>query len=272
MTARVVAVLPTLGDRNDTLALAIGSVVGQMATGLVRLVVVVPPAAHDARALAADAGATVIDDPRNGLAGAMNAGVEAADGEEFYVGLGDDDLLRAGGISHLLEVADRTGSLVAFGACDYIDETGETIGTNRAGRLAVALLSWGPNLIPHPGTLIRLDAIRSAGGFALNRPYTMDLDMFLKIKGQGRIASTRRTVAAFRWHRESLTVAGRRASAAEALEVKKNMLPPRLRSFSSLWLSPIAWSTVKAGEVVSARSRRMDERRSVKKSGIGLGA
>lgn len=258
MVSRVLVVLPTLGDRIDTLKEAIASVEMQQRECSIRLVVVAPDRAVEARAIALAAGATVVDDPREGLAGAMNAGIAAASGEEFYVGLGDDDLLRPNGVRTLLALADaQPRAVVYFGACDYIDSEGRIIGTNRAGRAASMILSWGPNLIPHPGSLIRLVSLQAVGGFALKRPYTMDLDAFLKLKGLGRFVSTRTSVSAFRWHRDSLTVAGRGESAREALAVKRAHLPAWARPLSFLWLRPVAWATENAGRLVNRRAAKI---------------
>ena len=251
-------VLPTLGDRLETLELALASVTEQVVDAPVRLVVVVPSSAAEARALADKHGAVIVDDPRRGLAAAMNEGVGARESEAFYVGLGDDDLLRPGSLAFLGSLAKRTpDAVVYYGACDYIDAEGRVIGTNSSGDLAKHILPWGPNLIPHPGSLIRLDSLLEVGGFAEDLPYTMDLDAFLKLRRKGRLVSTRRVVSAFRWHSESLTVADRRRSASEALRVKRNHLPRGMRTISMLLLGPIAWLTSNAGRVVSARSRRM---------------
>jgi len=258
MAHSVLAVLPTLGDRLETLEAAIRSVIDQKRDVDVRLVVVAPPSAIEARRLAESVGATIVDDPKSGLAGAMNAGVSARDGESFYVGLGDDDLLREGGLRHLLDLAEKNPeAVVYFGACDYIDGDDRTIGVSRAGRLATMILAWGPDLIPHPGTLIRLDALEKVGSFDAHRRYAMDLDAFLKLKRVGRFVSTKRSVAAFRWHADSLTVSGRAASAKDAMEVKQAHLPAWLRPISAAWLVPVSWATEHAGKLVNGRARRL---------------
>lgn len=258
MADSVLVVLPTLGQRMATLRDALESVAAQRGEVDLRLVVVLPVSATDARTLALTFGADLVDDPKRGLAGAMNAGVEARSGEKFYVGLGDDDLLRPHGIKTLIDLATkRENSVVAYGACDYIDAESRIIGTNRVGRLASSVLSWGPNLIPHPGALIDLDALEKIGGFAENRPYTMDLDAFLRLKRVGRFVCTKESVSAFRWHADSLTVADRKTSAREALDVKRNHLSGPVRGISLVWLGPISLATLAAGEIVSWRARRL---------------
>lgn len=255
--SKTLVVLPTLGDRLDTLKLALESVVAQSAESAIRLVVVVPRNATAARELATSYGADLVDDPRRGkLAGAMNEGIAARIDEDYYCGLGDDDLLRPGGIALLdsLMIQDDK-NVVAYGACDYIDEAGATINVSRAGAWAARILPWGPNLLPHPGTLIKLDALSQVGGFAEDRPLSMDLDAFLKLKKVGRFVSTTTSVSAFRWHSDSMTVSNREASNREARAVKRQHLPEWLRPVSPLWSVPVGWAVTLASKVVSARGR-----------------
>ncbi|TFC27304.1 glycosyltransferase [Cryobacterium sp. TMT1-3] len=258
MANSLLVVLPTLGERIDSLKEALASVSATAKVVNLRLIVVLPVIAQEARLLAAEHGAEIIDDPRQGLAGAMNAGIAARAGEKYYVGLGDDDLLRPTGIRALFHRAEEHQDVVvAYGACDYINAESRVIGTNRVGKLATLILSWGPNLIPHPGALVDLDALQGIGGFALNRPYTMDLDAFLQLKKVGRFVFVPDAVSAFRWHADSLTVADRRKSAAEALDVKRSYLPAAVRSLSVAWLGPISWATRVAGNVVSYRAGKI---------------
>jgi glycosyltransferase involved in cell wall biosynthesis len=255
----VLVVLPTLGDRLDTLRDAFESVVAQRVDAEITLVVVAPSNATRARELALEYGAILIDDPKRGLAGAMNAGLASRKGEKYYLGLGDDDLLRPGSIRMLLQLmAVRDSNVVAYGACDYIDAESRLLGRNNAGPWAARILSWGPNLVPHPGTLIQLDALIASGGFDEGLPYTMDLDAFLSLKKRGTFASTRVPTAAFRWHADSLTVADRGRSTREARLVKQRHLPAALRVVSAVWLFPVQWATTTAGAVVSRRSRRIE--------------
>ena len=58
---------------------------------------------------------------------------------------------------------------------------------SRAGRAARWLLPWGPDLIPHPGSIIRLDALRAIGLFDPSLKYAMDLDAFLSLRAHGRV-------------------------------------------------------------------------------------
>ena len=220
-----------------------------------RPVVIVARGATGARTLARGSGADLVDDRDEGLSAAINRGLEARNDETFYAWIGDDDLFRPGGLKTLTALMQANPEAVlAYGGCDYIGEHGETLACSNAGRLARFLLPWGPDLIPHPGTLIRLAALTRIGGFDCTLRYAMDLDALLKLRDHGSFACTRTPVSAFRWHADSLTVANRDAASREAEYVKRRHLPAALRPFSPLWHCPVRFASALAARLVSARA------------------
>jgi GT2 family glycosyltransferase len=221
--------------------------------------VVLPAHATTARAMARNHGATIVDDPKKGISHAINLGVRARRDEEFYAWMGDDDLFRPGGLLLLRALLQSNpGAVVSYGACDYISPQGVVLRTNRAGLLARAMLAWGPNLIPHPGSMIRIDALERVGLFDESLKYAMDLDVFLKLRALGSFVATRTPVSAFRWHAESLTVSARTASGDEAESIKRRHLPRFLRPISPLWTVPIKWAAARAAASLNATERKIE--------------
>lgn len=254
----VLVVLPTLGDRLDTLRETLESVRAQQADVALTLAVVVPAGATQARALAAEFGAVVVDDPKTGISAAINFGLAARTHEKYYAWIGDDDIFRPGGLGTLKAILEkRPDAVLAFGGCDYIDAQGRTIAVSNAGALATFLLPWGPDLIPHPGTMVRLDDLVAIGGFDTKLKYAMDLDAFLKLRSKGKFAYTRASVSGFRWHPDSLTVSNRLASSRESEAVKRGHLPAVLRPISVLWQYPIRWASAFAAGRVNAQARSL---------------
>lgn len=254
----VLVVLPTLGDRLDTLRETLESVAAQRADVSVTLAVVLPPSATEARSLAEQFGAVVVDDPKAGISAAINLGLAVRTVEKYYAWIGDDDIFRPGGLGLLRGILEqRPDAVLAFGGCDYIDAEGRTIATSNAGPLAIAILAWGPDLIPHPGTMVRLDALEAIGGFDTSLKYAMDLDAFLKLRSHGRFAWTRTSVSGFRWHPDSLTVSNRRASSLESESVKRRHTPRAIRWAFPLWQYPIRWASAFAAGRVNARARSL---------------
>lgn len=252
---RILVVLPTLGDRLDTLRETLDTINLQRNSVSLRLVVVAPSMAREAKELSMKYGAEVVDDPKYGISEAINCGIRMRKGEEFYAWMGDDDLFRNDGLAKLQSLLDADPlAVVAYGGCDYIDATGKILAQSRAGKLAQILLPWGPDLIPHPGSMIRLDALEQIGLFDQSLKFAMDLDAFLKLKKLGNFVCTREVVSAFRWHPDSLTVANRRNSSLESEAVKSKHLPNALRPIRFIWQYPIRWASSIAAKMVSSRA------------------
>jgi glycosyltransferase involved in cell wall biosynthesis len=253
----ILVVMPTLGIRHATLPRALDSVRAQHGVDA-RLVVVMPEGARQARAVVTAAGADIVDDPGRGLSAAVNAGLAARNGEEFFAWLNDDDYFLPGGLQRVCSMlAARADAVVAYGACVYIDERDRTLGVNRAGHLAHKVQTWGPNLLPQPAAVCRLSEVLAAGGYDETLRYAMDLDMFLRLRRRGAFVATRDQIATFRWHAESISVNSRRDAVAEAQQVKRRHLGPRVRRVAPLWDGPVRWATLLAGVQLARRAKQV---------------
>lgn len=203
----VLVVVPTLGRRPDLLTLALDSIVSQGVADVD--LVAVAPAGRGVEEAVRRLGGRFVEDPgTGGLSGALNAGLRAASGgTRFFAWLGDDDVLAADSLRSTIAVLDEDpGAVLAYGWCDYIDADGTVVFRSRAGRLAGAIVGWGPNLIPQPGCLMRYDDVMAVGGLDETVRLAMDLDLFLRLRRRGRFVSLPRTLASFRWHDDSATV------------------------------------------------------------------
>ena len=180
MSAPVLLVVPTLGRRLDFLQQTLDSIAAQDVAADV--VLVTPRDATAARDLAAERGARVVDDPGS-LPAAVNVGVATAGPDHRYVNwIGDDDLLAPGSLASTTRALSADpGRVVAYGACAYIDDQGRHLWTSQAGRWAQRILPWGPDLIPQPGMLVRLDAWQAVGGVDASLRFAFDLDLLLKV-------------------------------------------------------------------------------------------
>ena len=253
-TDRVLLVIPTLGQRADLLREAVLSVLQQ--DGCAVDVVVVTPAGSPAERIAEEADIRVIADPGRGLSSALNAGLAAAPGDCRYFGwLGDDDLLRPGSLT-AATTALRTepNAVMVYGWCDYVNDAGETFFVSRAGPWAARVLGFGPDLVPQPGSLMRLSVVQRVGGLDESLKFAMDLDLFLKLRRHGKLLSIPRTLAAFRWHSESLTVANQRRSIDEADQVRRRHLKFMASATWPLWRWPMRWSLGAVKTVVKRRA------------------
>lgn len=258
---RVLIVVPTLGRRPEYLALTLESVRNQGVP--VDVVVVCPQSARDARETAVCFGAQVLDDPGS-LSAAVNRGLGRAAAHHVYGNwIGDDDLLTPGSLAATSSALDHdVGAVLAFGHCSYIDPAGRELWVSRAGRAAVWLLPWGPDLVPQPGMLFRLADFQAAGALDESLNFAMDLDLLLRLRRRGRFVDVGVPVSAFRWHHESLTVSDRSSSLAESEMVRRRYLPEGVRALAPVWEAPVRAATRLAARRLSARASRLTAKES----------
>jgi GT2 family glycosyltransferase len=195
------------------------------------------------------------------ISAAVNRGWAAGGDRYRYVAwLGDDDILRPGALARSVRALDaEPRAVVAFGTCDYIDESGHLLFTRRPPAGAAALLQFVPGLIKQETCLFRLDAVRRVGWLDESSRYAMDLDLLLRLRRQGAFARVDEPQAGFCWHPNSLTIANRKASLDEAQRIQT-----RASRGLSRWLFAAARPLLRAMILIVA-SR-------INKSGLRQGA
>lgn len=203
--------------------------------------------------------AVILREPRTGgLGSKLDSFLKiAAQESDFLAWLGDDDTLTIGSLavtSQLLS-AHHDASM-AFGACDYIDEQGQIIFTNKSGPWASGLLHFGPQLIPQPGSLMRSSSYLAAGGLVDDFKLAFDFDLFLRLKKLGRMLYSPRTLAQFRWHPTSLSVKHRFSSAAEASKVRRRHYRGISTYLWPLWEPLTIGATWLAGKIANSRVKK----------------
>lgn len=237
---RVGIVIPTLGSRPEYLANSISSI---RRAGNAHVLIVGPASLESqAKKLGADSFAL---DPGSGLVAAINLGFDSLpEGIEFANWLGDDDELSEGSLELARSALDKDSKApFAFGACGYIDEVGKLLWTNNSGKWAIPLLRVGPDLVPQPGALVRIQSLRKVLPLRADYKFAFDFDMFIRLSKLGRPVYVPNVLANFRWHSDSLTVSQRKLSANEASLVRKSHLPSALRLISELWEAPVRFAT-----------------------------
>lgn len=255
-SADVLLVIATLGRRPDFLLQTLASIAEQEFPA--DTVIVAPTDLPEIQQAAVEYSARLVPDPGS-LPAAINLGVtEALSGHSYVNWLNDDDLLTPGSLRATTRALEANPSAtVAFGACQYIDQEGRELWLSRAGRWAPRVLSWGPDLIPQPGMLVRAGAWRTVGGLDTSYRLAFDLDLLLKLKKLGPLVDTGTVVSKFRWHADSLTVDDRATNIAESERAKRAALSPALRRLAWLWEPPVRVATRLAAREVQRRAVRL---------------
>ena len=254
--AEILIVVPTLGQRNGYLRETLTAIRGQEVAA--DIAVVTLDTASEARQLAREFDARIVDDP-GGLPAAINLGVETFGRDYSFVNwLNDDDLLTPGSLqATTTALIDNPNATVAFGSCRYIDQHGDDLWVSRAGKWAPRILGWGPDLIPQPGMLVRSEAWRQVGGLDTSYRLAFDLDLLLKLKKLGPLIDTGTVVSCFRWHADSLTVDDRATNIAESERAKRSALSSSARRWAWTWEPPVRVATKLAAREVQRRALRL---------------
>lgn len=251
-TERVGIVVPTIGGRPEYLPLALQSIreAGNA------YVILVGNKGFDASAFLANGLIDeYLDEPEPGLAAKINFGFQALPKDIRFINwLGDDDLLTPGSLIAAAErLAQPDAPVLVYGGCEYIDPNGKPIWNQKSGKWAVALLRFGPQLIPQPGALYRRDAFERIGGLSNKFGWAFDFELFYSLSEIGKCVYLPETLANFRWHPGSLSVGRRRESVNEASAVRKAHLLKFLRPISELWEWPVRQATYLAGLRISKK-------------------
>lgn len=253
---RVLLIVPTLGARPGHLHDCLASISNQ---SVLVDIVVVAPKTPEVLQLTSKFSAQFVVDPGSQTQ-AINTGVAHAVSQqdyEFVNWLCDDDLLEPGSLQRTVSTLDAAPkATVAYGACRYIDDAGKQLWVSRAGPWATRILSWGPDLIPQPGMLIRMDAWQHVGGVDESYRFAFDLDLLLKLRKLGPLVDSGAIVSSFRWHAESLTVGDRTTNLIESERAKRASLSPRARKAAWLWEKPVRGATRLAAAEVNRRARK----------------
>jgi hypothetical protein len=247
-------VVPTLGTRPDYLNQALRSI---RDAGNCHIVVVAPEPKMIKANYEPELIDQIIQDPKRGLAEAINTGMRSLPSSVQYANwLGDDDLLTPKSLTITSQVLEQSPDLVCvYGGCSYIGPSGEILWVNKSGKYAKWLMRIGPQLIPQPGSLFTLSAFQKVGELDSQYKWAFDLDLLLKFSLIGRIQYIPKILSSFRWHDGSLSVGGRQGSVREASKIRRLALPKQVQLFSPLWEFFIQYVILTAGNFLSRKSR-----------------
>lgn len=175
--------------------------------------------------------------PNMGESRTVNRGFSLASGDVVTV-LSSDDLLAPGAVSAAVERLEREPALVGvYGDYDLIDGEGRRIGHVTGldfdyQRMLATFMDFPAG----PGAFVRRGAAEAVGGRDPSFRYVADFDFWLRVGLVGPMARLPRTVASYRVHGSSATLAARGlAMAAEYPRLVDKLfsspdLPPALRA------------------------------------------
>lgn len=257
--SKIGIVIPTAFGRPEYLPLAYESISSQVSDHDVQILVGCPigkiAGVRDALPLAE----VVPEDSGPGLAHKLHQLLlQTASDCEYIAWLGDDDLLTEGSIAACVDALEQNpAAVMAYGGCDYIDAKGKVMFTNPASPGAARILTFGPQLIPQPGSIMRRTSYLQSGGLSNDFGLAFDFDLFIRLKKIGPIILVPRTLSQFRWHPDSLSVKRRMKSALEASRVRRQHYGAAMKLLWPFWEPFVILATWLAGKLVTIRFRKL---------------
>lgn len=249
---RIGVVVPTLFTRFDYLKQCLESI---RAAGSCHVIVMGPDIEMNARPYVSLVD-QLIEEPTEGtLSAKLSFALQSFPNYvELITWIGDDDILAPGSLEALQREFEIDSNLaLIYGACDYIDSSGERLGSNRSGPWALKLAKVGPFLAPQPGSLFDRKAFETLGGLDSSLGLAFDFDLFLSLAKLGGVKYLNKTLASFRWHENSLSVAQRKLSVREASIVRQKHASPGLKILLQILNPIVELVTFVAGSFLNMR-------------------
>lgn len=146
--------------------------------------------------------------PDPDLVAALNAGLASARGR-LVARMDADDVALPARLRLQASHLELHPAVVAVGcAVDVMDEDGEAVGRvllpQRDSDIRQALLA-GRSAICHPTLVVRRDAIERAGGYRPGSYPTEDLDLWMRLGKEGRLANLPLPLLRYRRHRSAVS-------------------------------------------------------------------
>ena len=151
----------------------------------------------------------VIHQPKSGLIRTLNRGIEESRGK-YFARMDSDDLSTSSRLETQLALLEEQPDLAVLGgAISVIDASGEAIGGLKFpahDQVIKAKLNLGDCPLCHPTTVIRLNVLRSLGGYRPTFPDAEDYDLWLRIAERWRLANLSSVVLHYRRHTGQVSI------------------------------------------------------------------
>jgi glycosyltransferase involved in cell wall biosynthesis len=154
-----------------------------------------------------DARIRLIRSPKKGVAAACNEGIRLAQGR-YIARMDADDIALHDRFAKQVRYLEQHGNCVAVGGA-YV----EFFNDGSRGRTQTWPARWtynlddlfGPIGMPHPTAMIKIEALKSVGGYRGAFVSAQDVDLWLRLASEGHIDNLNDVVLLYRRHSEQIS-------------------------------------------------------------------
>jgi glycosyltransferase involved in cell wall biosynthesis len=161
-----------------------------------------------------------VSEPDEGQADAIAKGFSRAGGE-VLAWLNADDLYLPGAIATAVDALRTSGAGLVYGGWRQIDEDGALLKDVPVQPWSYERLLERANFVPQPATFFTRAAYDAVGGIDTRYHYALDHDLWLRIGARFPVHVVDATLAAFRVHPASKSVAEADRFARETVQVSR---------------------------------------------------
>ena len=162
-----------------------------------------------------------ISERETGQSNAINQAFEASKNFDFFGWINDDDYLAEGAVARAVKSLSRPDVVAVFGYLAYLNQAEKIVGTNRLGKIGFWFSKYGTNLTPQPGSLFNVKSVKDKILLNPEFKFAMDLDLWLRLRNEGKFIFINQTQAFMLWHEDAITVKQRKAALKEAYSIRK---------------------------------------------------
>ncbi len=160
-------------------------------------------------------------EPDQGQADAINKGFRHAHGDVLAY-LNSDDLYLPGALSAVADFLNSRPDVdLVYGDCQVIDPSGQPLGLLPQHEFSLRRTIERAEFIPQPAAFWRRALFEKVGPFDASLHFAMDYDFFIRAGQAGQVTRLPLTLAAFRVHPSSKTIATEARHWREALAVSE---------------------------------------------------
>lgn len=162
-----------------------------------------------------------VSEPDHGQTEAINKGMQRAHGQVLAY-LNSDDCYLSGALRAVAAFLDKRPEIgLAYGDCQVIGPKGELLGSLPRRPFNLKRMTQRGEFIPQPAAFWRRSTLEVAGPFDERLQYAMDYDFFIRAGRAAPVARLPQTLAAFRLHAGSKTVASDERHWRESMRVSE---------------------------------------------------
>ena len=186
-----------------------------------------------------------VSEPDKGQSDAINKGFRMATGE-ILAWINSDDCYAPYTFEMIVDFFEKHKEVdCVYGDINRIDEKGRVLDTIKSIPYQYKMLLYGACLIPQPTFFFRRKVVEAVGYLDTNLHYQMDFEFFVRIGYEKfTFANIPKTLASFRFHCDSKTIAHRKEFFQEDRQIK-NMYRQKLfrkdESLTDFWLISLKW-------------------------------